>query len=169
MSLLIILCISYLIVAFYFSNKLYHKLNIYYRPLYYQKTPGGPKINVHDLYPEFRLYDKLNYTRTILSFMFITPIRIIIHATLAMVLVFHMRILIKYNKQINTDPKQREKLEWIVRFYTNIFLYVSGVVIIDKDYDCEEVYKKYLGPDYKLDKKDKNYSLITCNHTGFYV
>ncbi len=46
---------------------------------------------------------------------------------------------------------------------------VNGIRIIDKKLDYEAVYKKYLGSDYKPDMNDKDYAVITCNHTGFYV
>ena len=42
-------------------------------------------------------------------------------------------------------------------------LVVNG---IEKKLPYEEVYKKYLGPDYDFNQKD--YSLIICNHIGFF-
>ena len=49
-----------------------------------------------------------------------------------------------------------------------MFLYVNAVIVEEKKLPYEEVYKKYLGPDYKCDIKSENYSLIICNHIGFF-
>ena len=68
----------------------------------------------------------------------------------------------------NTSKEGRSKVESIVRFWASFFLKVAGLTIEKKELKYEEVYKKYLGSDYKIDLNDQDYSLIISNHIGFY-
>lgn len=63
----------------------------------------------------------------------------------------------------------RKKVEKIVRFWATFFLKVIGIRIHHKKVQYEEIYQKYLGKDYKMDLTDNEYSLVICNHIGFYV
>ena len=73
----------------------------------------------------------------------------------------------KENKP-NTSKEGRSKVESIVRFWANLFLKVAGLKIEKKELKYEEVYKKYLGSDYKADINDEDFSLIISNHIGFF-
>ena len=44
-----------------------------------------------------------------------------------------------------------------------------GLNVKEVKLECEAVYKKYLGEDYKVDINDEDYSLIISNHIGFFV
>ncbi len=152
-------------------------MNAYYKPLTYKPDPNGPEVNVHELYPEFRLLDKLSYPRTVLGFMFLIPIRVLIQVIIAVTCNIHLRLLIKKSKKDSLDqreriheayPVEREKFVNAVRCYVKAFMFMNGVKVYHHEYKYEEVYKKYLGPDYKCDINDKDYSLVICNHTGFY-
>ena len=45
---------------------------------------------------------------------------------------------------------------------------MSNLVIVESPAKAKTI-KKYLGKDYKMDLTDKDYSLVVCNHIGFYV
>src|SRR5947209_558017 len=53
-----------------------------------------------------------------------------------------------------------------VRFFVGLLNFVLGFRRIDSRQNSEEVYRKYLGPDYKF-TYDEGYSLIISNHTGW--
>ena len=63
----------------------------------------------------------------------------------------------------------RKKVEDIVHFWSSIFLFVAGIRVEKKEVKYEEVYKKYLGNDYFTNLNENDYSLIICNHIGFFV
>ena len=68
-----------------------------------------------------------------------------------------------------TTETGRKKVEEIVRFWATFFIRVIGIRVHQKKVAYEEIYQKYLGKDYKMDLTDKDYSLVVCNHIGFYV
>ena len=78
----------------------------------------------------------------------------------------HLKIFSFFNKNYDTNYEQYKNLTKIVRHYVELFLKFSMINLIEKKVECKEVYLKYLGPDY--DFNDKKYSLIICNHFGFY-
>ena len=47
-----------------------------------------------------------------------------------------------------------------------LFLFVNGISLEKEKIDYENLYKKYLGPNYNF--KEEKYSLLICNHIGFY-
>ena len=76
-------------------------------------------------------------------------------------------IYIFFSKIFSINRITFEKYEIkIVRFFTWLFYHASMVHLKEKKVNCEDVYKKYLGPDY--DFKDDKYSLLISNHLGFY-
>lgn len=169
MAIILIIVIGILIFNYILGKILYNKIKCYYEPLYFKRTKDGPLINVADLYPEFCMNDKLSYTRFIISFTFIVPIRMLMQIIIATVLNIHMRLIIKFSKKHDAIPEERQRFERAVKRGASWFMKVNGIRVIDKKLDYEAVYKKYLGSDYKTDMNDKDYAVITCNHTGFYV
>lgn len=165
----IVAIIALLIFNTILGQIIYKKITPYYRPLYYKKTKDGPLINVRDLYPEFCTLDKLSYVRFSLAFIFFTPFRMLAQIIIATVLNLHMRFLIKISKKHYAIKEERDRFVRTVKRGTGWFIWVNGIRIINKKLDYEPVYKKYLGPDYKSDINDKDYAVITCNHTGFFV
>lgn len=82
---------------------------------------------------------------------------------------FFFIIYRRLNQNENQSEEQkRKKVTKYSRWCSGLFLWVGGMIIREKKVEYESVYKKYLGPDYKCDINDKNYSLLICNHIGFY-
>lgn len=166
---ILIIVVGILIFNYLLGRYFYSKIKCYYEPLYFKRTKDGPLINVADLYPEFCLIDKLSYTRFMISFTLWVPLRMLIQIIIAVVLNLHMRLLIRISKKHDAIPEERERFARAVKRGASWFMKVNGIRVINVKMEYEAVYKKYLGDDYKMDINDKDYAVITCNHTGFYV
>ena len=158
--------IIYFILVFIFLNILYSKEKIYYKPLTFKDKETGKIIDVHKLYEPFQAKDELKYWKLILFGLFLFPIKFTLDIFIIILFMIHLKIFSIFNKNQDTDPVQYAKLSKIMKFYNRLFLACSMVNLIEKKIDCTEIYKKYLGPDYNFN--EKKYSLIICNHIGFY-
>ena len=165
MSLISILII-YFGLDFIFLNILYLKMRPYYLPLTYKDKETGKIVDVHKLYEPFQSKDKFSYWKLILGGLIFFPIKFSIDIGIIIACMIHLKIFSIFNKNQDTDPVQFAKLSKIMKFYNKLFLTFSMLHLVEKKVDCTEIYKKYLGPDY--DFNYNKYSLITCNHIGFY-
>ena len=159
----------YIIIIFFILILLYsiwlYKENLkFYRELYVNKN--GKLLNVHSLYPEFRLEDKLSFIRIFLGNLLVFPWRMGICVILAIFCIIHLTILNKLYKHSDSNINERKKVAFATSLYTKILLYIFFFEIEEKKIDYEKVYKKYLGEDY--DFNDQNFSLYICNHIGFF-
>lgn len=135
---------------------IYKKLYPFYDP---------KKEQIHEKYPEFRRLDKLNYYRLLLGMIFIVWPRLILFAICMIV----MAISVSIGKDI-LDPKDKPWKDKIYSYGSRVILFCLGNIIPtlslgDKDV-VEKIYKKYLGPDYKIDY-NKKFCTIICNHVSF--
>ena len=158
--------IIYFLFTFIFLNILYLKVRVYYAPLTYKDKNTGKIIDVHKLYEPFQAKDKLSYWKLIIGGMLMFPIKFIILLTIIILFMIHLKIFSLFYRNQNTDKSQYEKLAKIMKFYNGLYLFFSFIKVNEKKLEFTEVYKKYLGPDY--DFNQKKYSLITCNHIGYY-
>ena len=158
--------IIYFVITFIFLNILYLKVKVYYRPLTYKDKETGKLVDVHKLYEPFQNKDELNYWKLIICGLFLFPIKFTLDIFIMFCFMVHLKIFSIFYQNQDTNQIQYEKLSKIVKFYNRLFLAASMVNLMEKKIDCKEVYKKYLGPDY--DFNDQKYSLIICNHIGFY-
>ena len=158
--------ILYFIFTFIFLNFLYFKVRVYYLPLSYKDKKTGKIIDVHKLYEPFQAKDKLSYWKMIIFGMLLAPIKFLILLSIIILFMIHLKIFSLFYSKQDTDKSQYEKLSKIMKFYNRLFLFFSSIKLHEKKVECSEVYKKYLGPDYDLNQE--KYSLITCNHIGFY-
>ena len=165
MSFLMILLI-YFILDFIFLNILYNNLKVYYRPLTYKDKETGKIVDVHKLYEPFQSKDEFSYWKLIISGLFLFPLKFFSDIFVIICFMIHLKIFSIFYKNQDTDPVQYAKLSKIMKFYNRLFLACSMINLMEKKLDCTEVYKKYLGPDY--DFTYNKYSLIICNHIGFY-
>ncbi len=156
----------YLIFTFIIVNYLYLKIRVYYRPLTYKDKETGKIVDVHKLYEPFQAKDNLSYWKMLIGGLIFFPIKFIILALIIICFMIHLRIFSLFYKKQDTDKSQYQKLSKIMKFYNYLFLLFSFIRLEEKHVDCKEVYKKYLGPDY--DFSQKKYSVITCNHIGYY-
>ena len=85
----------------------------YYRPLYYQKDKNSPKIDVHSLYPEFALKDKLNFPRLLIGNIFLAPIKLSLEILCAIFCILMMKYYSLTLKNPTTNPEERKKVAWV--------------------------------------------------------
>ena len=164
--ILYILLIAYFGFIFWFTGWEYKTFKPYYSPLTYQKDSNSEKIDVHKLYDEFEVKDKLSYYKLLLGNIFILPIKTFFSFWIAILMNMHLRYYLKRLKNPESDPKERKIMADIISFWARWFFFINCVKIDDKKLPYEEVYKKYLGNDY--DFSDQRYSLIISNHTGYF-
>ena len=158
--------VLYFLFTFFFLNILYLKVRVYYAPLTYIDKKTGKLVNVHKLYEPFMAKDKLSYWRIIFGGLLMFPFKFIVLITIIIAFMIHLKIFSLFYKNQDKDKTQYEKLAKIMKFYNRLYLLFSFIKLEEKKVNCTEVYKKYLGPDYDLSQK--KYSLITCNHIGYY-
>jgi len=146
----------YCLLNVIFSLYVYKKLYPFYDP---------KKEAIHAKYSDFRRLDKLNYYRLLIGLiLFIWP-RLILFV-LSMIV---MAISVSLGKDI-LDPKDKPWKDKIYSKGSRFILFCLGNIIpnisLGDQKLIEEVYKKYLGPDYKIDY-NKKFSTIICNHVSW--
>ena len=156
----------YIIVAFIFLNILYFKIKIYYTPLVYKDKITGKIINVHKLYEAFQAKDELIYWKIILGGMIFFPIKFISISFIVIIFVIYLKIFFYFYPNFSKDENTFNKYAKAVKFFVWLFYKASIIDLKEKKINCENIYKKYLGPEY--DFKNEKYSLLISNHTGFY-
>ena len=152
---------------------IYSDQSQYYKPIYVKKKSSkqGEKeetINLHDEFDEYSKKDKpVNALRlflgvlTVFWFKFLSEVFLILYLNAK---------LLKRQKNKN-NKLSKEDVDFIIKnttFWTKIFLFMSGIFVDYKRLPDEEVisvYKKYFGPDYKLDY-DGKFSCYISNHTS---
>ena len=158
--------IIYFLFGFIIVNILYLKVRVYYRPLTYKDKKTGKIVDVHKLYEPFQTKDELSYWKMMVGGLIMFPIRFVILMLVIIFFMIHLKIFSLFYKKQDTDKSQYAKLSRIMKFYNGLFLFFSFIRLKEKKIDCSKVYKKYLGPDYDLNQQ--KYSIITCNHIGYY-
>ena len=166
-SIFAIIFYVYFGIILIYTIWLYSKLKVYYRKLTFKKTPDSEETDVGELYDEFKMTDNLSFFRLFFGNFFITVFRGPLDIILALLQNFFLKSDMKNLKNPTTDQKDWEILSKTISKYTSWFFCLNGIKIIKKELPYEEIYKKYLGEDYKFDPNEK-YSLIICNHLGFY-
>ena len=165
---IIIVLSIYTVIIFVYSFWIYKNNKIFYKPLEYTSSDTNEKINIHSLYPEFACPDKLSFFRIfIINFLLIGIFRFIINIFLAIMQIIRLKQHMKNLKNPNSDPEEWKVLSETISFWTRWLLKINSIHIVKREIPYEEVYKKYLGPDYSFDPNEK-YSLLISNHIGFY-
>ena len=161
------LCFAYMIIQFIIINLLYFKIKVYYSPLTYKDKITGKIIDVHKLYEPFQAKDELVYWKLITVGMIFFPIKFFSILFIILLFIIQQYIYKYFSKIFSMNRITLEKYEIkIIRFFIWLFYHASMINLKEKKVNCEDVYKKYLGPDY--DFKDDKYSLLISNHLGFY-
>jgi 1-acyl-sn-glycerol-3-phosphate acyltransferase len=195
---IIIVISTYTLIIFIYSLIIYFKYRPHYKPLYFQYDQNSPVVNVHDLYDEFKLKDKLSFWRIFLGSWLLFPIRIPSGIFFFVAMNIQLNYHLKRLEHHDTDPNERKIIANIIQYWPKLLFFVNGITIIDRTNEFksknkenendnkeeekkynnliseesnetksyEEIYKKYLGDDY--DFTDQKYSLIICNHIGFF-
>jgi len=146
----------YFLINFLLSLYIYKKLYPFYDP---------KKESIHIKYSDFRRLDKLNYYRLLIGLIVLVWPRFILYVLTQSI----MAILCNMGKDI-LDPKDKPWKDKVYSFGSRIILFSLGNVIptisLGDQKLIEEVYKKYLGPDYKIDY-NKKFCTIICNHVSW--
>ena len=154
---------------------IYNEQNQFYKPIYVTKKSKkeGEKettVNIHDEFDEYTKRDQpINIIRLFISVLTLFWPKFIIDMSLSFYLSIH---LFNFSNKKNFKLTN-EDVEYIVnktKFLTQFFLFFSGLIVDYKrlpDEKVAEIYKKYFGPDYKIEYEGK-FSCYISNHTCFY-
>jgi 1-acyl-sn-glycerol-3-phosphate acyltransferase len=123
-------------------------------------------IDIHEKFDIFHPHDELRFWKLWLGGFINFPIKLVLSFFIATSMKFHLQLVNYLYPKSETDPSQWKKMKFGISFWATFFLYANGIRVINKNVDCEKVYKKYLGEDY--DFSDDKYSLIISNHIGFF-
>ena len=145
----------HLFVNFILACIIYSKLKPYY----------DPNLNyIHMKYPEFRRIDKLSFMRLWIGLSTVFWPR----AFFFLFLMAFMSVTLDFGK--NPTSYQFKYIKDIIYSYgCRLVLFSMGCIIPHKikyEKKTEEVYKKYLGPDYKINY-DKKFSTLVTNHVSW--
>ena len=156
-----------MIIQFIILNFLYIKIKVYYSPLTYKDKITGKIIDVHKLYEPFQAKDELVYWKLIIGGMIFFSFKIFSILLIVITFIILQNLSYFISKIFSISKFTFEKYEIkFIQFYAWLFYHASMVNLKEKKINCENVYKKYLGPDY--DFKEEKYSLLISNHIGFY-
>ena len=164
--MLFYILLFYILVQFIFLNILYFKIKVYYSPLIYRDKKTGINLDVHKIYEAFQAKDELSYFKIILGGMIFFPIKLISLLSIIFIFIIHLNIFYFFYPNYSKDENLFNKYSKSVKFFLWLFYKASMINLIEEKIDCEDIYKKYLGPDY--DFYNNSYSALISNHIGFY-
>jgi len=164
--MILYLLLFYLCVQFIILNLLYLKLKVYYSPLVYKDKKTGNIIDIHKIYEAFQVKDELSYFHIIFGGMIFFPIKLFSLLSIIFIFIIYLNIFYFFYPNYSCDKNIFNKYSKSVIFFLWLFYKASMINLIDEKIDCENIYKKYLGPDY--DFKNNSYSALISNHIGFY-
>ena len=180
MSLWFMIKLSFLIiyssVCAYLSSIMYRNEKKYYAPIYVKKKTGKGKddetiVYLHDEFDEFTRRDTpVSFLQLFCGTFTMFFIKIISSFCLALRLSWILNKKIK-EKEAKKEQLTKEDIKSIIektKFYTTYFLRFSGIFFKKRrlpDAQILQVYKKYFGPDYKIEYEGK-FGCYICNHTS---
>ena len=169
--------ILYTSICAYLAHIIYKYEKDYYEPIYVMKKTGKGKddekrVYLHDEFDEYTRRDKpVSYLKlffgTFTLFFFKLFSSFFWAINLSLKLSKNLKKKEK-NKENFTDKEIKENIENTKYNATN-FLRFSGIFFKKRRLPDEailSVYKKYFGPDYKIDY-DGKFCCYICNHTSF--
>ena len=159
--------IIYTLIVLLISYVIYSKNQVFYKPLEYINPETLEKVDVHKLYPEFAILDNNSFLRIFIGYFFYAIPRFLINCFFAVMEIIQLNNNMKNLKNPTTDPQDWSIISHIISKWTTLVLKCSSIKVNRIKLNYEDVYRKYLGPDYEFDPNEK-YSLIISNHTGFY-
>ena len=159
--------IIYTLIVLLISYVIYSKNQVFYKPLEYINPETLEKIDVHKLYPEFAILDNNSFLRIFIGYFFYAIPRFLINCFFAVMEIIQLNNNMKNLKNPTTDPQDWSIISHIISKWTTLVLKCSCIKVNRIKLNYEDIYRKYLGPDYEFDPNEK-YSLIISNHTGFY-
>ena len=182
MSILLLLKLFFLFLYIGLSALItfvvYKEEKQFYEPIFVTKKSKKEgeleeKVNIHDEFDEFTKRDEpINFITLFIGILTIFWFKVIIGLSLSY---YHALDIYKIAKKKEKENSQltKEESEYIITrtsFLTNIFLKISGIFVDYKrlpDEKVSQVYKKYFGPDHKINYEGK-FGCYISNHTCIY-
>ena len=159
--------VIYTVIIFCLSYLIYKKNNVFYKPLFYTNTETMEKIDVHQLYPEFKCLDKNSFFRIFIGYYIYALPKFLINLFFALMEILQLKNNMANLKEPISSPQDWNILSKTISLWTTWVLRLNGIKVKKVRLNYEDIYRKYLGPDYDFNPNE-NYSLIISNHTGFY-
>ena len=166
---IILILVIYILFIYKLSKFVYYNSIKYYKPL---KGKNGEDL--HEKNNAFKCIDKKpDEVRLFFGLFFFLPIHAFLSFWSSVIFNIHIRFL--KNFWLKNPDKNRDQykiLNKYISFWSYMFLYSNGVIPFEigkenLEKKVEEIYKKYLGDNYDV-WKERKYSIITCNHFGFF-
>ena len=154
---------------------IYKEQEQYYKPIFVTKKSSKEgekeeKVNIHDEFDEYTKKDEpINIFKLFIGVLTLFWVKLI--GEICLLLYSNFKIM-KINKEKNFKLS-KEDIDVIIKncnFYGKIFIFLAGLFVDFKRLPDEEVlkvYRKYFGPDYKLDYNGK-FCCYISNHTCLY-
>lgn len=159
--------IIYTLLSFLVALFIYSQLKKFYTEMMITKKGDSKPISIHKEFEVFSRKDKLSFPWLFLGTFFLFWIRfiasLIVASTLLLVLLYKLRHL-KTKGVISRE--ERVSFKYWIQKITTLFMYASGILVIDKKPDVEKIYKEYFGNDYKIEY-DSNFGCYISNHISF--
>jgi lysophosphatidylcholine acyltransferase/lyso-PAF acetyltransferase len=173
----------YLLICALLTYYIYKEEKSFYTPIYVSKNPEKEdkkedkekKVNIHDEFPCFRKIDKPdNIIRLFLGITFLGLFRVIINLFLAWRIRANIQNYLKSKnidgKNIKINNEDIKQMIEITKRLTSLYLKFAGLIYKKQRFPDEKIlpiYKKYFGPDYKIDY-DGKFGCYISNHTCAY-
>lgn len=152
--------IPYLAFTFFISLYSYRMMEKYFNPVIIKNIdPNGKEDeqNLHDLYPEFRRYDKLSFIRLFLGYYFYFWVKIFLFVFMSGTLAFILKYICCYR------PLSRLG-DYISTVFVHLGILLMGVSVKNRKHNPKDLYKKYLGYSADESQYDSGYAYIVSNH-----
>ena len=169
--------ILYTSICAFLASIMYNDEKKYYIPIYVKKKTGENKddetiVNIHDEFDEFTRRDSpVSFIQLFCGTFTLFFIKIISAFIFAINLSRKLYKLLK-EKEAKKEPYTKEEIKSIIestKFHTTYFLRCSGIFFKKKrlpENQLIPIYKKYFGPDYKIEYEGK-FGCYICNHSSF--
>jgi len=161
----------YVVFNFILAINVYRKCKKFYSSE--KHTPQNSSENdiiidkdIHQKYPEWKRLDKLSFSRIFLGLIFLYWIRLFSFFFLLLVDYICLKLVgTAYNEKL-VSPSKRNLITKINYFFFGSILFFFGMRTTKIQIRYDDIYKKYLGPDYSPSFND-NYSIIISNHLSW--
>ena len=171
------LFIIYSSICAYLSYIMYSHEKKFYEKIYVKKKTGKGEddetiVNLHDEFDEFARRDTpVSFLQLFCGTFTLFFIKIISSFCFAINLSrkLYKKIKEKEDKKESLTKEDIKYITEITKVNASYFLYFSGIFFKKRrlpDDQILQVYKKYFGPDYKIEYEGK-FGCYICNHTSF--
>ena len=169
--------VIYSIICAKLASIMYKKEIGYYEPIYITKKKEKGKddeikVSLNDEFEEFARRDKpVSYLRLFCGTFTLFFIKIISSFSFAISFSLKISRLLK-EKALKKESFTKDDIKSIIdstKSHATKFLFFSGIFFKKRrlpDSQILQVYKKYFGPDYKIEYEGK-FCCYICNHTSF--